>query len=318
VSSSTEKVVYDLFSDASIDSTRWSTSGRVTEADGRLYLIASEGGDQTTDATASTDNKIGDPIYGFSADISWDGNRGSDSNMYIQITDGTNYIRFSMTHTPDKTHLILGGSYGSGEVAVWDNNGSVEVKQNGSNIEIYGQGILRYTITGDSIEANSYLYVIGGANGGGGETIKFVLDNVYIYESILTNEDLNIEIQTNSGGNPSGTPVTNGSIVVPASEIGSSFAELIKEFSTEPSLTSGTTYHLVIYQDGGDLDNYYAVKINSTDVLASSNLETSTDSGSSWTQVTAKDMYFKIWSTLPSSFELELIIKYFKSFFNVA
>lgn len=58
--------------------------------------------------------------------------------------------------------------------------------------------------------------------------------------------DLTLEIQSNSGGLPSGTPITNGvSATVPASSVDTSW-ELVRFTFSSPAITSGVQYHAVL------------------------------------------------------------------------
>jgi hypothetical protein len=72
-------------------------------------------------------------------------------------------------------------------------------------------------------------------------------------------DNLTVEIQTNSGGLPSGTVVTNGtSNAVAGTSIGSSYGWIAFDFPTLPQLTAGTQYHLVLKRSGPvDSANYY-------------------------------------------------------------
>ncbi len=61
-------------------------------------------------------------------------------------------------------------------------------------------------------------------------------------------DEVTLEIHTDSSGVPSGTPVTNAtSTAVDISDsLGSSYAWITFTFSTDPTLTAGTQYHLVL------------------------------------------------------------------------
>lgn len=62
--------------------------------------------------------------------------------------------------------------------------------------------------------------------------------------------NINIQIQTNSSGVPSGTGVTNGtSANVDVSTLATSYGWITFTFTTNPTLTSGTQYHIVLQGD---------------------------------------------------------------------
>jgi len=86
--------------------------------------------------------------------------------------------------------------------------------------------------------------------------------NLWLKEVGAPADDLTVEIQSNSGGLPSGTVVPNGtSSAVTGTSIGSSYGWVAFDFtagSTLPQLTAGTQYHLVLKRAGSvDNTNYY-------------------------------------------------------------
>ncbi len=59
--------------------------------------------------------------------------------------------------------------------------------------------------------------------------------------------NLTVKLQTDSSGSPSGTTVTNGtSATVAASSLSTSYGYIDFTFSTQPSLTASTQYHIVL------------------------------------------------------------------------
>jgi len=82
---------------------------------------------------------------------------------------------------------------------------------------------------------------------------------LWLKKSGAPTDNLTVEIQTDSGGLPSGTVVTNGlSSAVAGSSVGSSYGWVILNFSVPPQLTAGTQYHLVLRRSGSaDAANYY-------------------------------------------------------------
>jgi len=83
--------------------------------------------------------------------------------------------------------------------------------------------------------------------------------NLWLKASGAPTDNLTVEIQTNSGGLPSGTVVTNGaSNAVAGSSVGASYGWVAFDFSMPPQLTAGTQYHLVLKRSGSvDAANYY-------------------------------------------------------------
>ena len=109
-------------------------------------------------------------------------------------------------------------------------------------------------------------------------------------------EDLNMSIQTDSSGVPSGSLVTGGSAVIPDFyESGAAWAWKTGSFTTAPSLSSGVTYYLVINCSGTSMpNNCYAWAGSSVGGFASGLGLTSNTTGSVWasgTQDYAFDLY---------------------------
>lgn len=70
--------------------------------------------------------------------------------------------------------------------------------------------------------------------------------------------DLSLEIQTDSGGEPSGTPVTNGTAtVVDESTLSTSYGDITFTFATAPVLSDATTYWLVLSTDRSASETNY-------------------------------------------------------------
>jgi hypothetical protein len=83
--------------------------------------------------------------------------------------------------------------------------------------------------------------------------------NLWLRATGAPADNLTVKIQTNSGGLPSGTQVTNGaSDPVAGGTVGSSYGWVAFDFSMPPSLTAATQYHLVLERSTAvDPANYY-------------------------------------------------------------
>jgi hypothetical protein len=320
--------LYDDFNDNSIDATKWNTSGQVEETGGRLRLYERRSGTDYT-SIANTDNKTavtppGEPVTGFQVSIPTGfGGGGSDGREYeIGVTDGTFRVWFVWGGSTGKMVVRQSGGYYGGSTDLtgqFNMPSTVSMRQVGSDILFYADTNLVLTLTGKTVKANSRLLIQAyRSSGSSGADAYFEVDNVYVLTSSNDNSDITVTIETDATGEPSGTPVANGSLTIAASEIGTdSFTDIIKEFATAPSLSSATTYHVVIKQTGGDINNYYIIKKQNTAVLANGNLQTTPDAGSNWTQVTTEDLYVKLWNAFPSGFDLEMDIMYFPSYLSI-
>jgi hypothetical protein len=239
-----------------------------------------------------------------------------DSTMQGEFTDGTDYIRVRATgNQPSYFTLESSSYYGSLSIPLGSNNGTLKIQPSGSQTLVYWNDVLKATINAVTKVNSKMKFTCTGRNGSTPNKVDF--DDAYMIRISTANSDISVRIETNSGGAPSGTLVTNGALTIPASEVGTDFSDIIKQFATAPALSGSTTYHVKIKQTGGDINNYFVIKKQNTAVLANGNFETTANGGSSWTQVTGEDMYLKMWGAFPTGFDLTLILSYFASFFNI-
>lgn len=104
---------------------------------------------------------------------------------------------------------------------------------------------------------------------------------------------LTVEIQTDTAGSPSGVVVTNGSLTIAASEVSTTPSWVYKSFTTAPSLTSGTQYHIVLKAAATvNATNYYAVRNATNNVYSGGVFKYSTNSGTAYSASTYGDMAF--------------------------
>ncbi len=106
--------------------------------------------------------------------------------------------------------------------------------------------------------------------------------------------NLTVKIQTNSGGSPSGTTVTNGtSATVAASSLSTSYGYIDFAFSTPPSLSASTQYHLVLETaDSASNSNYVEWGADASSPAYASG-EMKSEASSSWSAET-KDAVFQV------------------------
>lgn len=305
----------DDFEDSSLNGTIWpNQAGTFAEEGGKLRVGKKSGSGSSGEV--STGARTG--VTGFEIPFDWDAGGSEGPNVYISVwSDGAGAtggsVRVRSQHAVNKTTIEgTGAMAGLSSHTYTGKSGTLKVEQDGATLNVYISGTLILSGT----------YELGGAprvelKSDGGSGTNFYMQASVVYERVVSsaNSDITVSIETDSTGDPSGTPITDGTITIPVSEVGTSFSEILKGFSTEPSITNATVYHVVISQTGGDINNYYVIKKQNTDVFADANLETY--DGSSWTQLTTQDLYVKIWSTAPTGFDIDLAIRYFKSYFNV-
>lgn len=105
--------------------------------------------------------------------------------------------------------------------------------------------------------------------------------------------NLTLTIETDSSGDPSGTPVTNGtSDTVAASSLSATYGYIDFDFSTSPSLLTGTTYHLVLSSSASYANDYVRWGVDSSAPSFASG-ECKSYDGSTWSAESA-DAIFEI------------------------
>jgi len=124
-----------------------------------------------------------------------------------------------------------------------------------------------------------------------------------------------VEIQTDSSGVPSGTPVTNGTSSCEAVVTSTSYALDEFTFSTDPSLSADTIYHLVLKpytnascttaQPSSDGTNYIAWGYDANDGFYGAE-DRSTYNGSVWSSQADDDHIFNIYGYLSKKFGIKV------------
>lgn len=312
-------VVYQEFSS---DYSGFTVSGE--SGPGQVYVsgdalnIKISPGQSTTSLTQNANlSSAGDGVR-VHVGVQQGGNTGDANAGYVEYTDLTDYIRVrsSLDSSNQFNSIISTAYYGSLNISI-SGNGELKIIQVGADIQVWWAGVLQATIPNTTLKANSRIKY----NVIAGSSANNHIASSYVYRIVNTNSngDIELEIQTDSTGEPSGTPVTNGTVTIPASSIGTdAFSAIIAAFATALSLTNTTVYHIVMSQAGGDINNYYLVKKSSTGGYSGGNILTSTDGGSTWVDVSGEDTYFKVYGDVPAAFDLTLVISYFKSIFNIA
>jgi hypothetical protein len=301
--------LFDNFSAGSVDGNKWTVNGSVGITSGKLR-IGVLSGNNSSNATAlgKTFNALG---WRWTFQVVNRGTAGQpECFSELRNSDGTKRITVRHSNQVNAMFIQTTG-YGGAASGQFATSGAplVDIFQSGANIQVWVGGTLRLTISNQALASST---VHGLSNNGTNQQIR--LDDVEQYVLGDSNTNLTLEIQTDNSGVPSGTPVTNGTLTFPVSEISSDlFTEILREFATAPSLTNGTVYHLVIYQTGGDTNNYILVRKNSAGGYADGHLLTSTNGGSTWTAVTAEDLFFKLVSSVPTGLDIPAELRYFKS-----
>lgn len=312
--------IYDDFSSGSIQSTHWNKEGDVTVSGGRAKLNAI--GQQsvlTSDGKTPSGYPSGDQVTGVEFYFYWVGGGQEGIDRRCGITNGTDYIRIKSEHATGVSRWETGGAFSGGGSTESTSAGTVKILVESGAVKVYFNGAYRFTAKASGgMPANIYFWALATQMPGTGPNY-LLIDNVKFMAVATANTDLNVRIETDSAGDPSGSAVINGTLTIAEADVPISFAQIIKEFATAPSLSTATVYHLVIKQTGGDADNYYEVRKYISGGYANGTLEKSADGGSTWDDTTpaAQDLWFKLWTTLPSSFNVDIDISYYESHYGI-
>ncbi|KKN71734.1 hypothetical protein LCGC14_0418000 [marine sediment metagenome] len=305
---------YDNFNDNSFDTSLWTQTGgtNAVEQNQRLEFQATAPSSHavTSDETDFEGMKF--DIARLTAGTSGETNAthycqlsasgGLNIRIYLFLQAGTSTIR--VDGIDQKTI--------SGVDKTW------EFRPVGNNIEIYADGSLEHTVVGQTFAGAGQIEINNAPPSG---TQGFYVDNIQKYTGTAqtSNDDITVEIQTDNGGEPSGTVVTSASaIILESSVTEDDFTIIPVTFSTPPSLTSGVDYHIVLTQAGGDAQNFYSFKINTAGDYTQGKINVSTDAGSTWTAQALEDLWFKLYDSFPTDFNLDVEFDYFLTHHSVA
>lgn len=148
-------------------------------------------------------------------------------------------------------------------------------------------------------------------NSGAGGSVSSLLLN--LVKSAADNINYTVRIETESGGTPSGSLVTNGSTTIAAANVpnqaaGSGFSWVQAVFSTPPSLTASTPYWIVISVASAGTSKLLW-RSRGANSYSGGNAAYSVNSGAGWTTMTDEDFLFQVLTTV-GTFAADVTAKY--------
>lgn len=306
-----QKTLYDDCNDNSLNTSKWTTAGAgtITEQNGRIELSSTAPNSATLTSAETDFNGVK-----FEFGNTGNGTESESLSFYAQLSGNSLSILVQQFIQANTSGIRVNGvdvKTISGAQHVW------EFKPVGSDIQIYADGTLQYTVTGQTFNSLG-TFEVKCASPVNSRTIW--VDNIEKYETTnaALNSDLTVEIRSDSTGVPAGSAITNGTAIVKASNISTSAFTIVPvTFTTAPSASDATDYHIVIYQSGGDVNNYYSVKVNTAGGYSQGNVETSSNSGSSWNEVSSEDLWMRVYSSFPTGFDIDAQIDYFVTHHSV-
>jgi len=124
-------------------------------------------------------------------------------------------------------------------------------------------------------------------------------------------------IETDNAGKPSGTIAAGGAATgtITAGQVGATYSWIDDYAAAIYSLTANTKYWLVVYAAGVDVDNNYDIGLDPNKGYIKGKAFASDDSGSTWTEDTGYDMYFKIlFGGEPENSAMNMTLSYYKTY----
>ncbi len=322
--------LYDLCNTDVIPTALWDVSGEdvhgnTSNPSGSLtaYTVGELGGGGATGNAVLTTDDVSSQGWKMGYVFYHEGTTNED-NALIQLKTEDNSKIISLVcrynrSGEDNQYFLRMETTGFGGAAVAEyqtsTSSTFEVIQDGADIKVYFDGELKSTISG---------YTLGDmklrAQVPNGNHFRITVDDVYkhLLTSQNANSDVTVELQTDNAGKASGTAVASGSVTIAKASIPTSGYVVYPFTFPDVALSISTVYHILVKQSGGDGNNYYSVKVNSAGTYVSGNVLTSSDGGLTWTPRTDEDMYFKLYTSLPSGFNLDVSIGYRKSHYSVA
>lgn len=388
-----QEVLYDDFNDGAVNGAKWTTAGNVSESGGIMIIRSNLSGGAASSARQNANLSAAGDGCRFNVGVDAQGRSGDPDELRAEFTDGTDFIAAHAdgNGANEFDQIVSSAFYGSLNIAV-TGNGALKIQQEGADIKVYWQDVLKATIANKELKANSFMKF--STKVGSNADVLLNVDDAYRIVKGTANKDLDLRLETDNVGKPSGillqnfhsgtaqagasTSITlaaaasattdeykdmevritggtgsgqtrlitayngttkvatvatawttipdgtsayevrNGRTLVPLGEISdATFSEHIKTFPKVVAHAAATPFHIVGKQSGGDAQNYLQVKKNTAGGYADGNLERTTDGGSTWTEVTAEDLYFKLWTPLPTGFNIDLEIAYHASHLSV-
>ena len=147
------------------------------------------------------------------------------------------------------------------------------------------------------------------------ETFKGI--SVIVNKTGTPTGNLVAEIQTDNGGEPSGSVVTGATINIAPADVGLTFAWITEYAANLFTLEANTKYWMVFKATGVDAVNYYSIGyVSGTNATyTKGNYAYSNDSGATWTDEPTKDLGFKImFGGEPSSGSVKMTVEYYKTY----
>lgn len=168
-------IVYDTI-DGSVDPTKWTTVGTVTETNNRFNVWGTVSNVGTTSIAASNNNVNGAPLLGFRSSTvisNPSGGLTASATGYIEFTNDSDFIRFQYENVGNGWRISSNGIYGANSnigFVLGEQLSSPEVRPDGNDLLILSNNVELHRFTNTQAAPNSFFrFYVQGINGSGGE-----------------------------------------------------------------------------------------------------------------------------------------------------
>ncbi len=226
--------------------------------------------------------------------------------------DSSNIIRWSVK----SGNAYSGGSQNERNSGTWSTDTNIDF-----NFKVYeaaGNYYVSERNAGDTVEEsflNTYatgFSVDGGPGNAEEQGQEFELSSaidcsklsVQIKKEGLPTDNIIVEIQTDSSGKPSGTPVTGTTVTKAATLISTSYSYVDFEFASPVSLSASTKYHIVMRRSGSK-DGFKIIRWSAVNTDSYADGDKTEKRQGSWVTESGYDHNFKVWEA--GSTEVQLI-----------
>jgi len=196
------------------------------------------------------------------------------------------------TQPPASSFQVFTG-FDNGKIYSWDGSTTWTEEFDCRRLTWYESGGDADKIIGDSAGteyAHAQSFQLSEA-----QTVKAV--EVYLKKNAGTPGDITVRIETDNAGAPSGTLANANATATISAFTDTSYAWKEAAFSSTFTLSSSTTYWLVLKTAAAANDNNYVWRVDaSSPSYADGNMADSSDGGSTWTAQSGWDAYFRILS----------------------
>jgi hypothetical protein len=259
----------------------------------------------------------------YTGTLSFSGSALPDVKTTVTIATSGSLNAFDIVDVVGGRTLTVSGNWQNNDIVVADST-NFRVTQNNVPLDFVGQfpqwqagsnnqyGFNFYTTSGETLDqfqlqsAGSYAVLLGTNRyaqsfvPGGGNITRLGL----VLASVGTGQNVQLTIQTDSGGASSGTILANSTQTISSANMQTIANWINVALSPNVTVSAGTTYWIVLTPTSNDQKNYVLVYYNTPNNYASGKFRTSINSGATYTDVASPNnasLMFKTYKSVTST-----------------